>query len=118
MILDGEEAWAAMIHFVKRGSRDRVMWLRLLNCLLALGQVRPWMMWDGPAMETGPTLVFSGPNLLSYLALQVCLIAAKQDGFAVCSYCQRQYMPLRAPKSGQRAYCKECRDKGISARVA
>jgi hypothetical protein len=118
LVLGGEEAWMAMIHFVRRGSRDRVMWLRLLNCLLALGRVRPWIICEGPAKETRPSLVFSGPNLLSYLALQVCLVAAKQDGFAMCSYCQKQYVPRRAPKSGQRAYCKECRDAGVPVRVA
>ena len=118
LVLGGEEAWMAMIHFVRKGSRDRVMWLRLLNCLLALGRVRPWIICEGPAKETRPSLVFSGPNLLSYLALQVCLVAAKQDGFAMCSYCQKPYVPRRAPKSGQRAYCKECRDAGVSVRVA
>jgi hypothetical protein len=118
LVLGGEEAWMTMIHFVRKGSRDRVMWLRLLNCLLALGRVRPWIICEGPAKETRPSLVFSGPNLLSYLALQVCLVAAKQDGFAMCSYCQKPYVPRRAPKSGQRAYCKECRDAGVSVRVA
>jgi hypothetical protein len=118
LVLRGEEAWMVLVHFVRRGSRGRAIWLRLLNCLLALGRVRPWMISEGPSKEARPRLVFSSPNLLSYLALQVCLLAAKQDGFAMCSYCQKPYVPRRAPKSGQRAYCKECRDAGVPVRVA
>src|ERR1700733_700625 len=105
--------------FVGKGKdRSRAMWLGLLNCLLEVGQTRPWLSWKGSAAESLPHLVFSSPNLLSYMALQVCLISAKQGAFAVCSFCQKQYTPNRAPKSGQRNYCPDCRDAGVPVRIA
>jgi hypothetical protein len=116
----GEEAWPAMAHFVGRGAdRDRKMWARFLNVLLELGRVRPWVIWEGTGSSARPKLVFSGPNLLSYLALQLCLRASKHDAFAVCSYCNRQYAPIgRAPKTGQRNFCPDCREAGMPVRVA
>ena len=116
----GEEAWTAMTHFVRRGgARDRRMWARLLNVLLELGRVRPWVIWEGAGSSARPKLVFSGPHLLSYLALQLCLRASKHDAFAVCSYCNRQYVPIgRAPKTGQRNFCPDCRAAGMPVRVA
>jgi hypothetical protein len=114
-----EEAWAGMAHFVGKGSdRDRKMWTRLLNVLLELGRVRPWLLWERSA-GARPELVFTGPSLLSYLALQLCLRASKHDGFAVCSYCHRQYAPAeRAPKAGQRNFCPDCRARGVPIRMA
>jgi hypothetical protein len=114
-----EGAWVAMAHFVGQGERDRAMWTRLVNALLELGRVRPWLLWESPGDLARPTLVFSGPGLLSYLALQLCLRASKQDAFALCSYCHRQYPPgKRAPKTGQRNFCPECRDRSVPARMA
>jgi|ERR1035437_3296697 hypothetical protein len=97
-----------MAHFVRKGAdRDPKMWARLLNVLLELGRVRPWLVWEGDGSSARPNLVFSGPNLLSYLALQLCLRASKHDAFAVCCYCNRQYTPSeRAPKAGQRNFCQ------------
>jgi hypothetical protein len=114
-----EETWVAMAHFVRSGSdRDRKMWTRLLNVLLELGRVRPWLLWERSA-GTRPELVFTGPSLLSYLALQLCLRASKHDAFAVCSYCHREYAPTeRAPKAGQRNFCPDCRASGVPIRMA
>ncbi len=114
-----EETWVAMVHFVRSGSdRDRKMWTRLLNQLLELGRVRPWLLWERSA-GTRPELVFTGPSLLSYLALQLCLRASKHDAFAVCSYCHREYAPAeRAPKAGQRNFCPDCRARGVPIRMA
>jgi hypothetical protein len=116
----GEEAWFAMAHFVRKGAdRDRKMWARLLNVLLELGRVRPWLVWEGDGSSARPNLVFSGPNLLSYLALQLCLRASKHDAFAVCCYCNQPYPPLgRAPKTGQRNFCPDCRERGVPIRLA
>lgn len=116
----GEEAWLAMAHFVRKGAdRDRKMWTRLLNALLELGRVRPWLVWEGEGGSARPNLVFSGPNLLSYLALQLCLRASKHDAFAVCCYCNQPYPPLgRAPKTGQRNFCPDCRERGVPVRLA
>jgi hypothetical protein len=116
----GEEAWIAMAHFVRKGTdRDRSMWARLLNVLLELGRVRSWLVWEGVGSSRRPKLVFSGPNLLSYLALQLCLRASKYDAFAVCGFCHQEYAPLRrAPKAGQRNFCPDCRAKGVPIRLA
>jgi hypothetical protein len=115
-----EETWIAMAHFVRTGSdRDRTMWARLLNVLLELGRVRPWLVWERTESAARPKLMFSGRNLLSYLALQLCLRASKHDSFAVCSYCEREYTPTRrAPKAGQRNFCPDCRDSGVPVRLA
>ena len=57
----GEEAWKAMVHFVGKGKdRDRAMWTRLLNVLLGLGRVRPWVLWEEPEDDARPKVVFSG----------------------------------------------------------
>ena len=84
LVLGGEEAWMAMIHFVRKGSRDRVMWLRLLNCLLALGRVRPWIICEGPAKETRSSLVFSGPNLLSSVLLGASGLSGGRETGRIC----------------------------------
>ena len=95
------------------------MWARCLNVLLELGRVRPWLVWEGAGTSGRPKLMFSGRHLLSYLALQLCLRASKHDAFAVCSFCNHQYTPAgRAPKTGQRNFCSECRESGVPVRVA
>jgi hypothetical protein len=113
-----EKEWAARAYYAGYGKhRDRAMWVGLMNCLLELARTRPWLLWDGSATVNLPRLVFSGPNLLSYLALQVCFLAAKQDA-ALCTHCQNLYKPKRAPKAGQRNYCPTCRSDGIPVRMA
>jgi hypothetical protein len=116
----GEWSWKVMAYFVrKRKDRDRAMWTRLLNVLLGLGRVRPWVLWEGVENDARPKVVFSGPNLLSHLAIQLCLVASKQDSFAICSYCNNHYTPQkRAAKAGQRNFCPACREKGVPVRVA
>ena len=116
----GEAAWKFMALFVRKGTdRDRAMWTRLLNVLLGLGRVRPWVLWEGPESDARPKVVFSGPNLLSHLAIQLCLVASKQDSFAICSYCNNHYSPQkRAPKAGQRNFCPDCRASGVPVRIA
>jgi hypothetical protein len=118
--IGGEEAWTTMAHFVRHGAdRDRTMWARFLNSLLELGRVRPWLVWEGAGGSARPKLLFSGPNLLSYLSLQLCLRASKHDAFAVCSYCNQQYTPTgRTPKAGQRNFCPDCREAGVPVRIA
>ena len=115
-----EHGWIVMAHFVRKGSdRDRTMWAGLLNVLLELGRVRPWLVWEGSGSLALPKLVFSGRSLLSYLALQLCLRASKHDAFAVCGYCNREYAPMgRAPKAGQRNFCPDCRASGVPVRMA
>jgi hypothetical protein len=114
-----EETWSAAAHFIRKGEdRDRDMWARLLNVLLELGRARPFIKWQGSSDSMRPGMVFAAPRLLSYLAMQLCLVALSQNGFVLCSTCANQYSPLRAPKAGQRNYCPECRTAGVPDRMA
>jgi hypothetical protein len=115
-----EKAWKIMAAVISKGrNRDRAMWARLLNALLGLGRVRPWVNLDGSGGSTRSRLTFTGPNLLSYLALQLCLTASKHEAFAVCSHCTKEYSPTRrAPKFGQNNFCPECRAGGVPVKMA
>jgi len=114
-----EESWSAMAYFISVGEhRDREMWTRLLNCLLQLGRARPFVTWEGSGKSARPRLVFAAPRLLSFLALQLCLTALKADAFDVCGYCYCQYTGKRAPKTGQRNFCPECRGNGVPGLLA
>jgi hypothetical protein len=95
--------------------QNRSVWTSLMNTLLQLGQAGPRIVWRGSAL---PRIVSSGPSLLSYLALQLSLSASGNDAVAVCSYCNNEYLRLRrAPKTGQRNFCPECRATGGPVRM-
>jgi hypothetical protein len=90
----------------------RSVFLRLLNNLLGLGMVRPWIKW--PATPSQPHMVYSGHSLFSTLALQLCLNVMRLDSFVICSACQEPYRPeKRGPKAGQRNFCPECRRRAF-----
>src|SRR5262245_41662648 len=72
---------------------DWTMWCRLLNCLLDLGRVRPFILFEKPKTDLRPHITFSAPRLLWHLALQTCLVAVHQQGFAICSVCRKAYVP-------------------------
>ncbi len=103
-----EQNWLALAHFVAKDSQqNKAMFGHLVNTLLGLGCVRPWMTW--PA-EGRPEITYSSRSLLSQLALQLCLRLAKIDAFLVCTHCQKPYSRVvRAPKAGQRNFCPDCR---------
>ena len=117
----GSSEWYWSVHasgLGKAQNRTPETWMLMMNLLMDLGRVRPWVIWQKPRKTTRPQLVFSGPTLLSHLALQACLAATKQDSFAICSYCDKQYSPLkRAPKAGQQNFCPECRASGVPVRM-
>ncbi len=119
--LQGEGAWAIMSYFVRKSdrNRNRQMWTRLVNTLLDLGRVRPLVLWDSGRPGPRPYLAYGTPSLFSYLALQVSLLSVGRRAFALCSYCNQEYVPTRkAPKPGQRNFCSECRANGVPARLA
>jgi hypothetical protein len=119
LLFQPEEGWSAMTFFIKEGEhRDRTAWANLLNGLLQLGRTRPYVVWDKRETVDRARMVFGGPRLLSYLALQLSLAALRLGTFATCSFCSRQYSPERAPKAGQRNYCTECRVAGVPTRMA
>lgn len=114
-----EESWSAIAYFIKVGEhRDRETWARLLTALLTLGRAEPRIIWQTSRRSAQPQMVFGAPRLLSYLALQLCLASLKQDALAMCSHCRREYASSRAPKSGQRNFCPDCRQKGVPALIA
>jgi hypothetical protein len=116
-----EEHWLALAHFIAKPSQqNRRMFGHLINTLLGLGCIRPWLTWPDAARKVvRPQITYSSRRLLSQLALQLCLRLAKIDAMLVCTACQHPYSPLvRAPKAGLRHFCPECRAKGIPERYA
>ena len=116
-----EENWLVLAHFVaKDAQQNRVMFGHLINTFLGLGRVRPWLTWpDASRGVVRPQITYSSRSLLSQLALQLCHRLAKVDAFLVCIHCQTPYSPVeRAPKSGLRNFCPECREAGVPKRYA
>ena len=115
---ESELGWYIAASGVAHGDhRNRLMLVRLVNDLLALGKARPWVRWPKDALR--PRIVFSSPGLLSYLALQLALRVTKMNSFFLCTHCQKEYSPTaRAPKKGQRRFCPECRAAGIPKQYA
>lgn len=110
--MSGEVEFAQrVIRFVAKGKdRTAAMWRGLLNSFIVMGDVRPWVV--GGKMEASPRLVFTGPKLLSFLALQLCEVALSHE-IAICWSCRKPYSPKhRAPKRGQLNFCVECRKSG------
>jgi hypothetical protein len=117
LLLHPEEGWQVWSRLGAAHEQTRETWVTLMNTFLALGRSRPWIEWE--PRTAMPTLAFSGHSLLSYLALQICLLISKHDTLAICSYCKREYpVGQRAPKAGQRNYCPACRDSHVSSRLS
>jgi hypothetical protein len=115
------EQWCSIAGYLRSSGRPypretRSLFIRMLNTLLGLGMVRPWIVWPEGSR---PQVVYSGRTLMSGLALQLCLRVAKIPSFVMCAHCQQSYLPeKRAPKTGQRNFCPACRDKGIPQQYA
>jgi hypothetical protein len=122
-VAKAEAEWHSRARFIEQRAKlgsNLSMLEGLINNLVALGKVRPWLYWMKSESTRVPQISFSGPSLLSYLALQTCLKVANHDSFAVCSFCGNQYTPVgRAPKSGlQKHYCPDCRKRGVPVMMA
>lgn len=107
-----EQNWLALAYFVAKDShQNKATFGHLVNTMLGLGCVRPWLTW--PA-DGRPQITYSSRSLLSQLAFQISLRLAKVDAFLVCIHCQKPYSPVvRAPKAGQRNFCPDCRREGV-----
>jgi hypothetical protein len=117
LLLHPEEGWQVWSRLGAVREQTQETWLNLMNSFLALGRTRPWISWRPKTAM--PTLAFSGHNLLSYLALQTCLLISRHDSLAICSYCRCAYaVAQRAPKAGQHNYCPTCREGSVSSRLA
>jgi hypothetical protein len=109
-------------------------WQRLLlkvNDWLELGYVSPRMGLDddrlynpgeAPPARTPqvfrPHLRLHGVGLFGALAAQIAFAVVRTDGFAVCWGCGEPYVPKIKPKTGQRCYCRPCREAGAPHRHA
>jgi hypothetical protein len=122
--ISATEEWCAIALYLSSSRRPllqetRSMLIRVLNTLLGLGMVRPWIIWPEVPQAIRPQLVYSGRSLISALALQLCLRVAMISSFVICCHCQQSYLPKkRAPKAGQRNFCPECRDNGVPQQYA
>jgi hypothetical protein len=69
--------------------------------------------------ELRPVITFRGVGLFGALAVQLALSVAGVNGWSICDACHRQYIPMqRRPKTGQRNFCMECRQEGVSKQYA
>ena len=50
-------------------------------------------------------------NLLAVLTIQLMIMIADKDGYAICSHCHHSYIPSKRPASTKRNYCwrEECK---------
>ena len=116
-----EENWLILAHYVdKRSQQSRPMFGHLVNTLLGLSGVRPWMTWTDTSRGVArPTMAYWNRSLLAELALQLCLRLVKVDTLLMCIHCQKLYSPVvRAPKTGQRSFCPQCRKDGVPKKYA
>jgi|SRR5215472_2150600 len=75
---------------------------------LQLGRVKVTPYWG----VGNPTIKFGSRRLFGALALQLCFVVSRSEGFELCSSCGDVYLPTRPPKPEKRHYCKPCRDRG------
>jgi hypothetical protein len=116
MPLGDEKNWLALTYFAgKKHEQNHVLVGRLLNTLLGLGRVRPWLTWPERAcVGARPEFTYTSRSLLSHLALQLCLRISRVEAFVLCFHCGRSYLPqVRGPKTGQRSFCTDCRKQGM-----
>ena len=118
------EIWCSIAGYL--GSRGRPfahetrsLFIRLLNTLMGMAMVRPWIVWPDISKPSRPQVIYSGRSLLSTLALQLCLRVAKIPSSVLCFHCQKSYRTRkRAPKIGQRNFCPACRRKRMPQKYA
>jgi len=66
---------------------------------------------------TLPRVALLAFGLLPRVYLALAFEVSGTGEVASCSYCGRLYIPSRAPKSGQRNYCQECRAAHVPQRL-
>jgi hypothetical protein len=114
-----EEDWDSL----KRAPREsrspkmsRLFLANVINDWLQLGGVRPAVfLMEGTDLR----LELGGPNLFSFLGIQLALAVSRTDQMAICSNCGRPYIATgRRPAINRRSYCLVCRDSGVPQRDA
>ncbi len=99
---------------------------RQVQELLDIGNVRPLFRWKGGAnygVEIGVSgagmagNAIRGSGLFGGIATQLAFALSRADGLAICSGCGNAYSVSEGrPRTGERRYCKACRDAGVPAR--
>jgi hypothetical protein len=96
---------------------ERIIIARVVNEWLTIGGVGPAVVWHHS--DERPSIRFGGPSLFGALALQLALAVGQSRGLAICTHCGTKYPPAkRRPKTGQRHFCPECREKGVPNRYS
>jgi hypothetical protein len=86
-----------------RSAQHRFSWI--MQSWLALGNVRPSFDWDRDRWAIRSSVPSRAWPLFGYLALHLAVAIAGGMQSAICSFCAREYFPLRRPTSGQRNCC-------------
>ncbi len=94
-----------------RQDHERVL-ATALHSWLGMGDVGFHVNWR----EGKSSVQFGGTGLFGALALQLTLVCTGAGALFLCSECRLPYIPEQQPRSGERNYCLDCRDKGIPAR--
>ena len=78
----------------------------MIRAMISRFKVAPRFWWNRERHQWQIDLDASGPsNLPGLLVIQLMLLIADKDGFAICSSCHKSYMPDRRPDPTRRNYC-------------
>jgi hypothetical protein len=82
--------------------------------LVEVAHLQPRLYWNPDTNQW--QIDFDSPsrsNLLAVLILQLMLLVADKEGYAICSGCHRTYIPEKRPAATRRNYCHrtECRKR-------
>jgi hypothetical protein len=77
----------------------------------------PRLYWNNVTTQWQIELsTYTGTNLLAVLVLNLMVLIADKDGYAICCACRKSYIPERQPSARRRNYCPECRTRGVPYR--
>jgi hypothetical protein len=94
-----------------REVTDAILSIRQsVNWWLSIANLRPAIEWNPKRREWQVRHEgFDSVSALSgHLALSLALAIANKDGYAICSSCNRSYVPARRPNPNRRNYCRQC----------
>jgi hypothetical protein len=103
-------AWTAERQ--RKSDDPRKTVAKLVNGLLALGDVRPGMEWTG----ADPQLYFRS-GLFGLLATQLLAAVSRAEALIFCMECGHAYGPKRLPHPNERHFCRDCREKRAAAKL-
>jgi hypothetical protein len=88
----------------KRGVHQAIA--EKVNDWMAFGKVRPDFTWNRERKDWEIAISAKAvPNLFGLLVVSLMLAISDKDGFAICSICNRWYMPDRRPAANRKSYC-------------